>query len=163
MGLNEDAEGLLIFDVFAEQITKAVTNRGSRSQMSFKIGPLKNFKIFTGKHLCWSLFFNKVAGLQACNFIKKRLQRKCFPLNIAKSLRTAFKEHLWWILNKNHCIISTSPNKHNNLSPSFDVYSWQRVPNSLLYESPYIIACCPFFTNFVQLLTPLAPSPPPTK
>ena len=25
---------------------------------------LKKFAIFTGKHLCWSLFFNKVAGLQ---------------------------------------------------------------------------------------------------
>ena len=23
---------------------------------------LKNFAIFTGKHLCWSLLFNKVAG-----------------------------------------------------------------------------------------------------
>ena len=136
MGLNEDAEGLLIFDVFAKQMTKAVTNRGSRSQMSFKIGALKNFKIFTGKHLCWSPFFDKVAGFQARNFIKKRLQRKCFPLNIAKSLRTAFKKHLWWILKKNHCIISTSPNKHNNLSLSFDVYSWQRVPNPFLYEGP---------------------------
>ena len=28
---------------------------------------------FTGKYMCWSLF-NKVAGLQVCNFIKKRLQ-----------------------------------------------------------------------------------------
>ena len=25
---------------------------------------LKNFESFTGKHLCWSLFFNKVAGLK---------------------------------------------------------------------------------------------------
>ena len=25
---------------------------------------LKNFTKFTGKHLCWSLFFNKVAGLR---------------------------------------------------------------------------------------------------
>ena len=37
--------------------------RSSRSQMFFKKGILKNFVIFTGKHLCWSLFFNKVAGL----------------------------------------------------------------------------------------------------
>ena len=27
--------------------------------------------------------FNEVAGLSACNFIKKRLHR-CFPVNIAK-------------------------------------------------------------------------------
>ena len=38
--------------------------RSSRSQMFFKIGILKNFANFTGKHLCWSLFFNKVAGLR---------------------------------------------------------------------------------------------------
>ena len=34
--------------------------------------------------------FNKVAGLQAYNSIKKRLQHRCFPVNIAKYLRTAF-------------------------------------------------------------------------
>ena len=37
--------------------------------------------------------FNKAAGL--CNFIKRKLQHKCFPVNIAKLLRTAFFiEHL---------------------------------------------------------------------
>ena len=34
--------------------------RGSRSHMFFKIGVLKNFTIFTGKHLCWSLFLIKL-------------------------------------------------------------------------------------------------------
>ena len=34
--------------------------------------------------------FNKVAGLQACNDIKKRLWRRCFSVNTAKFLRTAF-------------------------------------------------------------------------
>ena len=38
--------------------------------------------------------FNKVAGLQVClqvcNFIKKRLQYGCFPVNIAKFLRPPF-------------------------------------------------------------------------
>ena len=33
--------------------------RNSRSKMFFKIGGLKNFAIFTGKHLCWSLFLIK--------------------------------------------------------------------------------------------------------
>ena len=32
--------------------------------------------------------FNNVAGLQACNFIKKRLQHNCFFVNIGKILRT---------------------------------------------------------------------------
>ena len=28
--------------------------------------------------------FNKLAGLQACNFIKKRLQHRRFPVNFVK-------------------------------------------------------------------------------
>ena len=34
-------------------------------------------------------FFKNVTGLTASNFIKKRLQHRCFPVNIAKFLRTA--------------------------------------------------------------------------
>ena len=33
--------------------------RSSRSHMFFKIGVLKNFANFIGKHLCWSLFLIK--------------------------------------------------------------------------------------------------------
>ena len=33
--------------------------RSSRSQIFFKIGVIKNFINFTGKHLCWSLFLIK--------------------------------------------------------------------------------------------------------
>ena len=36
--------------------------RSSHSQMFLKIDVLRNFASFTRKHLCWSLFFNKVAG-----------------------------------------------------------------------------------------------------
>ena len=54
----------------------------------------ENFAIFTGKHMCWSFF-------QACNFIKKRFQHRCFSANIAKYLRkTFFTEHLRWLLLK---------------------------------------------------------------
>ena len=42
---------------------------------------------------------NKVADLQTCNVIKKRHQRRCFPMNtvvnIAKSLRTPFLTIIW--------------------------------------------------------------------
>ena len=31
--------------------------------------------------------FDKLAGLQACNFVKNRLQHKCFPMKSAKFLR----------------------------------------------------------------------------
>ena len=34
-------------------------SRNRRSQILFKIGVLKNFAIFTGKRMCWSLFLKK--------------------------------------------------------------------------------------------------------
>ena len=69
--------------------------RSSRSQMFFKIGPVINFAIFKGNHMCWSLFLIK---LQA-TLLKKRLQNRYVPGNIAKFLRTAFlTDHLWWLL-----------------------------------------------------------------
>ena len=52
-------------------------------------------EIHTRKHLCQSLFFNKVAGLRSATLFKKRLWHKCFPVNFAKFLRTFFfTEHL---------------------------------------------------------------------
>ena len=46
-----------------------------------------------GKHVCQSLFFNKVAGI---TLLKKRLWHRCFPANFVKFLRTSFfTEHLW--------------------------------------------------------------------
>ena len=54
-----------------------------RLQMFFKIGVTQ--EIYTGKHLCWSLLFNKVAGLRPAILIKKRLQHKRFLANIGKS------------------------------------------------------------------------------
>ena len=73
--------------------------RSSRSQMFFKIGVLENCAIFTRKHLCWSLFLIKFSKKFIKNFIKKRLQHRCFPANIAKFLRTTFFiQHLWWLL-----------------------------------------------------------------
>ena len=56
---------------------------------SIKKAVLKDFAIFTKKHLRWILFLNKNAGLQSWNFIKKRLQHRCFPVNVAKFLRTS--------------------------------------------------------------------------
>ena len=41
------------------------------------------------------VFYTKAANfLQACNFIKKRLEHSCFPVNIAKMLRTAILKNI---------------------------------------------------------------------
>ena len=38
--------------------------------------------------------FNKVAGLQGCSFIKKRLQQRCFTVNISNFLGTAVLKNI---------------------------------------------------------------------
>ena len=45
--------------------------------------------------------FNKVAGLKACNFIKKGIQHRCFPVNDTKFLRKPFLRNICeWLLLK---------------------------------------------------------------
>ena len=39
--------------------------------------------------------YNKVTGLQTCNFIKKRFQCRCFPADFANFLRTTFFHRTW--------------------------------------------------------------------
>ena len=48
-------------------------------------GVLKNFPIVTKKHRDGVSFFSKVVDL-----LKKRLQNRCFHMNIAKLLRNLF-------------------------------------------------------------------------
>ena len=64
--------------------------RSSHQMCSVKKGVLKNFTKFTGKHLCQSLFFNKIVGLRPATLLKKILWHRCFPLNFAKFLGTFF-------------------------------------------------------------------------
>ena len=52
-------------------------------EVLFKKGVLRNFAKFTGKHLCQSFFFNKVAGL-------RHRWHRCFPVNFVKFPTTLF-------------------------------------------------------------------------
>ena len=52
---------------------------------SVRKGVLRNFAKFTGKHLCQSLSFNEVVGLEAL-------------FNKVAGLRLCLTEHLWWLL-----------------------------------------------------------------
>ena len=54
-----------------------------------KKGVLRNFAKFTGKYLCQSLFFNKVAGPSPATLLKKTLAQ-LFPVNFVKFPRTPF-------------------------------------------------------------------------
>ena len=55
---------------------------------------LRNFEKFTGKHLCHSIFFNKVAGLRPKTLLKKTLAQvfSCEFCGISKNIFS--KEHL---------------------------------------------------------------------
>ena len=64
----------------------------------FKIGVLKNFAMFMGKHLCWSLFLIKYPAFRATALLKEDFNT-CFSANIAKFLRIMFYiERLPWLL-----------------------------------------------------------------
>ena len=66
--------------------------RSSRPEVFCKKGVLRNFAKFTGKHLCQSLLFNKVAGLrpQACNFIKKETLAQVLSCEFHKISKNTF-------------------------------------------------------------------------
>ena len=76
--------------------------RSRHRRCSVRKSVLRNFSKFTGKHLCQSLYFNKVAGLREsitsieiyclrpATLLKQRLWRRSFDVNFAKFLRILF-------------------------------------------------------------------------
>ena len=69
-----------------------VIYRSSHHGCSIQKGVLRNFTKFTGKHLCQ---ISVLINLQAspATLLKKRLWRKCFPVNFVKFLRTPFLQN----------------------------------------------------------------------
>ena len=67
-------------------ISVPFTSRSSHRRCSIKRSVLKTFTSFIVKHLWWSL--------QVCNFIKKRLQHKRFPVKFVKYLRTPILKNI---------------------------------------------------------------------
>ena len=69
--------------------------RSSHPEVFCKKGVPKNFAKFAGKHLCQSLFLIKLQALdlRPATLLKKRLWRRCFPVNFAKFLRTPFQQN----------------------------------------------------------------------
>ena len=69
----------------------------SHPEVLCKKGILKNFTKFTGKHLCQSLFLNKIVGQSpVCNPIKKKTMTQVFSCEFCEIFKnTFFKENLW--------------------------------------------------------------------
>ena len=81
-----------------QKLWKPITVRSSRQRCSIIKVALRNFAKFTGKHLCQSLFFNKVVGRrpQACNFIKKETLVQVFRSEFCEICKnTFFTDHPW--------------------------------------------------------------------
>ena len=71
-----------------EPLRRAVRN--SPSQMFFKIGVLKNITIFTGKHLCCSLFLIKLHVWRPATLLRRDTNAVVFRLNLRNP-----EEHLF--------------------------------------------------------------------
>ena len=80
---NESTSGILKFTV--------TILRSSHQRRSIKktVLNLKICNIHHKKTPVLESLFNKAAERKACSMIKKRLKHRCFPGNIAKSLRTS--------------------------------------------------------------------------
>ena len=60
---------ILISENHKEYEKNLQRNRSSHRSFSERKSILRNFAKFTGKHLCQSLFFNKVAGLRPATLL----------------------------------------------------------------------------------------------
>ena len=68
--------------------------RSSHRRSSIKITVLKNFAIFTGKHLCWSLSLKKSKAFRPAALLKRDSNTGCLFVNIAKFLRKSILKNI---------------------------------------------------------------------
>ena len=110
--------------------------RNSHRRCSVRKSVLRNFTKCTGKHLCQSLFFNKVAGLRPTTLLKKEILIQGFSCEFCKIFKsTFFTEHLRAIASKNICTFEFC---------WISSYFWSRiywieilVPLSLIYSAHF--------------------------
>ena len=77
------------FEHFIVSFVQSSSSRSSHQWCSLKKGVLKNFAKFTGKHLCQSLCFNKVEGL---NFIEKETLAEVFFCKFCEIFKNTFSD-----------------------------------------------------------------------
>ena len=82
--------------------------RSNYRRCSVKKDFIKNLRKFHTKAPALECLFNKVAGLKACNVIKKRLQRRSFLVKFSKNLKTPIL--------KNICERVKAPQKNKSIA-----------------------------------------------
>ena len=83
----------LFTKLFQKVFQLSLICRNSQRRCSLKKCVPRNFAKFTGKHLCHSFSFNKVASLRPITLLKKRLWHRCFPVNFSNFPRTPFLQN----------------------------------------------------------------------
>ena len=112
--------------MFQAQVWKFAKTLKQHRRYSTEKGVFKVFSKFTGKHQRWSLFFN-------CNFIKKRLQCRCFPMNFVKYVRTLFLLNTsGWLLLKKWTYIQVLVWESMSWCDSSTIISYQQLSNRTL-------------------------------
>ena len=92
----------------------------------------------------------KSSGLQACNFLKKRLQHGCFPVNISKVLWTAFLREQFRGLLFSYLLVSERISKKEIGEIAFDLislYKYKSLQAGLLPQEQ--LSCLQNFLNFI--------------
>ena len=134
-----------------DQVKSLRISRSSHQQCSIKIDLLKNFTKFTGKHLCQSFFFNKVARLRSATLLKKRLWHTCFLVNFVKFLRTTFLQNIsgrlflnfqqvafWFIVLTKRLIVSCQKITPNNGNVYFSYFVYELTSHNI--DNPCVMS-----------------------
>ena len=103
----------------------------------------KDVKKFHRKTPMLESAFNKIAGVQAYNFIKRRLQHRCFAVKIPKFLRTPILKNIW---KKEHLPTAASCLTEAKYAYAIKCYTgWNQ-----LYISTMVLSALPevFFSSF---------------
>ena len=125
---------------------------------------LKNFGIFTGKHLCSNLFLNNFAGLRPSTLLKKRFQHRYFHVNISKNtcehlLKNIYERLLLRVpcwnfattqifMNKNKYILLNAKS-FNFVTLEIQVLYWVSICKLLKISLPTIQLWGEIFINFL--------------
>ena len=109
---------------------------------------------FIGKHLCQSLFFNKVAGLTHATLSKNRLWHRCFPWEVCEISKKTFLQNtsrrllLKKVSNDNH----HTKVRRNNSSFSFGFGSSHIFKLCHVVQRVAVISICSIVAATLNLL-----------
>ena len=69
--ISDYKHDIYLYGKISTELLAQAATRISRSEIYFKLGVLENFTTFTGKHLCWNLFWIKLQALTPATLLKR--------------------------------------------------------------------------------------------